>query len=406
MISAFKHIRLSGYNLTPVQDGNTLRLGLGNSGLAYYNELTGISGYLQTLITAASADINHLNITGSLVSGNAILTGLNGTQINFNAATNTIEINGNSGYFQSLSDQINLDLASTGSNLYTLLTNFSGGLSTNFASQQALYTLSGNLEATGSVLDGKINSLSGNLTANYATISNLGLTGSTLDTKVNTLSGYVNSQDVILSNQIASTGSVLDNKINSLSGYSASAANLASTGSSLYSMLTGFSGNLDANFASDLQLFTTGSTLDNKINSLSGFSASAVNLAATGSTLDTKINSLSGSVDTQIFNTGSVLNTKINTLSGYANASFVTKTSNQVFTTALNNPVGLDAYGINYPVPFAFGTTPKIQATLEVAGDVMYNLSIRSIGLTGFTGIFSDNIIEAGALLHTFASTQ
>ena len=48
MISAFKHIRLSGYNLTPVQgtawdNSSNLRLGFGNSGLAYYSELTGIS---------------------------------------------------------------------------------------------------------------------------------------------------------------------------------------------------------------------------------------------------------------------------------------------------------------------------------------------------------------------------
>ena len=42
MISAFKHLRLSGYNLTPVPgvayDGSSaLRLGFGNSGLAYYS---------------------------------------------------------------------------------------------------------------------------------------------------------------------------------------------------------------------------------------------------------------------------------------------------------------------------------------------------------------------------------
>ena len=271
MISAFKQIRLSGYNLTPVQDGNSLRLGFGNSGLAYYNEVTGISGYLQGLINNANADVNSINVTGYLGSGNLAMTGLDGVRVTFNTETNTIEINGNSGYFQGLSDQISLDLANTGSNLYTLLN---------------------------------------------------------------------------------SSGSTLDQKINSLSGA------LSSTGSSLYSMLTGFSGSLDLNFASDAQLTTTGSTLD----------------------------------------------TKINNLSGYANASFVAKTSNQVFTTPLT--IGLDAYAINYPVPFPFGNTPKIQATLEVDGDVMYNLSIRSIGLTGYTGILSDNILEAGAKIHTFASSQ
>ena len=36
----------------------------------------------------------------------------------------------------------------------------------------------------------------------------------------------------------------------------------------------------------------------------------------------------------------------------------------------------------------------------------MYNLSIKSIGTAGYTGLLSDNILEAGAKIHTFASTQ
>ena len=54
-------------------------------------------------------------------------------------------------------------------------------------------SLSGNLAATGSTLDTKINSLSGYSNANFATILNLAATGSTLDTKINSLSGYSNS---------------------------------------------------------------------------------------------------------------------------------------------------------------------------------------------------------------------
>lgn len=72
-------------------------------------------------------------------------------------------------------------------------------------------------------------------------------------------------------------------------------------------------------------LNNTGSTLNEKINSLSGWAASANNLLLTGSTLDNKINSLSGYVNSQnislsgqIFNTGSRLDNKINALSGSA----------------------------------------------------------------------------------------
>ncbi|NDG32607.1 hypothetical protein EB118_21360, partial [bacterium] len=131
-------------------------------------------------------------------------------------------------------------------------------------------------------LDNKVNSLSGNLTSNYATITNL-----------------------------FSTGSTLDNKVNSLSGWSASALNLASTGSTLDSKIGSLSGTLTSNYATISNLASTGSTLDNKINSLSGWSASAANLASTGSTLDTKINNLSGYINSTdsniVFTTGNQL---------------------------------------------------------------------------------------------------
>jgi hypothetical protein len=285
MISAFKHIRLSGSNLTPVQgtawDGSSqLRLGLGGSGLAYYSELTGISGYLQGLINTATADVNSINVTGYNAAGNLAITGLDGVKLSFNTATNTIEVNGNSGYFQALSTKINTDLATTGSTLYNLLTGFSGVLSTNFVS-------TGNFTALSGYVTGSFAALSGSLTA---------------------LSGYVNSQDIVFSGQIALTGSTLD--------------------------------------------------------------------------------------------------TKITNYSGWASATYVAKSSNQIFTKTLT--VGSDAYAVIYPVPFPYNTIPKVLATLEVDqnSDVMYNLSIRSITSGGYTGLLSDNILEAGAKIHTFASTQ
>jgi hypothetical protein len=281
MISAFKHIRLSGYNLTPVQgtawdNSSALRLGFGNSGLAYYSELTGISGYLQGLINTANADVNSINVTGYVGQGNLAITGLDGVKLTFNTQTNTIEVNGNSGYFQQLSNQISSDLATTGSTLYNLLIGFSGGLDVSFASQSEFNALSGNLVQTGFILDSKINSLS----------------------------GYVNSQNTLFSGQIALTGSILD--------------------------------------------------------------------------------------------------TKINNYSGWANATYVAKSSNQVFRSTL--APGLDSYAIIYPVPFV--GTPKVQATLEVPGEVMYNLSVRSVDQNGYTGVLSDNIAESPVYIHTFASTQ
>jgi hypothetical protein len=271
MISAFKHIRLSGYNLTPVQsaawdNSSTLRLGFGNSGLAYYSELTGISGYLKSLIDVANADVNSVNN----LSGNIYITGGDGITIDVNSSLGEIRVVGNSGYFQALSNQISSNLALTGSNLYNLFSTFTGSSTASFV------TLSGQLAATGSLLDNKIDSLS----------------------------GYVNTQDSLLSQRIVNTGSILDNKIDSLSGY--------------------------------------------------------------------------------------------------ANATYVAKNSQQVFRSQL--APGLDAYAITYPV--AFVGTPKVQATLEVPGEVMYNLSVRSVGSEGYTGLLSDNIAESPVYIHTFASTQ
>jgi len=115
-------------------------------------------------------------------------------------------------------------------------------------------------------------------------------------------------------------------------------------------------GNL-ALYATTINLASTGNTLNNSINSLSGTLTSSyatiTNLASTGSTLDTKVNNLSGTLTgnyylksnpsgfitgvdlssyatiTNLASTGSTLNTNINNLSGYINST----SSNIVFTT-------------------------------------------------------------------------
>ena len=230
MISAFKHIRLSGYNVTPIpgtiyDNTSALRLGFQGSGLAYYSELTGISGYLMSQINSANADVNNLNN----LQGNVYITGQDGITIEVNAGLGEIKVVGNSGHFKAITD-----------------------------------SLSARLDQSG--------------TAYYNT------------------------------------------------------------------------------FATKTNLFETGKALSE-------------------------------------YNTA---------YSGWANAQFVAKSSNQVFTRPL--APGLDAYAIIYPVPFA--STPKIQATLEVPGEVMYNLSVRSVDQNGYTGVLSDNIAESPVYIHTFASTQ
>jgi len=256
MISAFKHIRLSGYNLTPVQgtdylNQSVLRLGLGNTGIAYYHELTGISGYLNNLITTANSDVSTLNGLQDAVK----ITGRNGISIVVDGLTNEIIVSGNNTVVTDLINGLSGQLNTTGSNLYSYIS-----------------SLSGELDQT--QLD-------------------LALTGSTLYSYTTSLSGALNA-----------------------------------TGNALYNITTAFS--------------------------------------------------------------------------GAADAKFVKRSSQQVFTTSLTP--GADSYAIFYPVSFT--TPPKVQATLEVASDVMYNLSIKSISGYGYSGLLSDDLAEAGAKIHTFASLQ
>ena len=103
MISAFKHIRLSGYNLLPQSVDGQTRLTLNSSGVAYFSELTGASGVLNT------------------------------------------KINDFSGTFQS----------------------FVNNLDATYATDASVTTVATNLATTGSTLNTRINSLSGTLTSDY-----------------------------------------------------------------------------------------------------------------------------------------------------------------------------------------------------------------------------------------------
>jgi hypothetical protein len=244
-----------------------------------------------------------------------------------------------------------------------------------------------NLASTGSTLDNKINSLSGNLTSTYSTITNLASTGSTLDNKINSLSGsvvlkygdqviygsktfndsvyihdlYVTGDRFIVSTSdtfvesnfllLNLTGGATDGGIFFVTGAGFTGVNdlgpiigfdhsekfkfgVARRSDDLSNLsdiasvqeLRTYSGIANTTFSTISNLALTGSTLDNKIGSLSGNLTSTygtiTNLASTGSTLDNKINSLSGNLTstyatiTNLASTGSTLDSKINTLSG------------------------------------------------------------------------------------------
>lgn len=177
MISAFKHIRLSGQNLIPTFDSssNTLRLSLGGTGVAYYQELTGLSGYLHSLIRTADDDVTRINN----LSGAVTFQGGQGIGIGVDPLTNTITISGaDSGYFQGLVNTLTTNLSTTGATLDTKINTLSGYVNAQDTA------ISNNLASTGSTL-----------------ATNLASTGSTLNVKVDNLSGYVNATFVKKVNQ-------------------------------------------------------------------------------------------------------------------------------------------------------------------------------------------------------------
>ena len=382
---------------------------------------------LDNKINALSGYVSGISAGGTLPSTIVYITG-NQTISGTKTFANNLEVQG-TGIFNALdlSNISEFNFSGTNINLINGNVNISGG--TLYISGNAVltgvnlnaYATTANLFATGSTLDNKINSLSGYVNA-QSTSGQVFNTGSALDNKINALSGYVNNQDIIFSGQTSNTGSRLDNKINSLSGYINAqdiifSGQIALTGSNLYNsivflsgLFTGYTGSLDANFASDAQLFTTGSTLDNKINSLSGYVNSQDNIFSgqifnTGSRLDNKINSLSGYLNSQdiIFSgkialTGSILDNKINTLSGYVNSL---STSGQVFNTGsiLDNKINaLSGYVNNQDIIFSgqtFSTGSRLDNKINSLSGYTNSQDIIFSGQTASTGSLLDNKINS-----------
>jgi hypothetical protein len=204
------------FDISPIVSGNPLITGnlslyatttnLASTGSTLNNSINSLSGSLNSSGINLTNRINLLSGVSVLSYGNQNITG-NKTFIN------NIEVQG-TGIFNAL------DL----SNISEF--NFSG---TN------INLISGNVNVSGQIYISGNPVLTGVNLSSYATTANLASTGNTLATN------------------LASTGSTLVSSINSLSG-----------------LFTGFTGNLDATFASDTQLASTGSTLQTNINNLSG----------------------------------------------------------------------------------------------------------------------------------------
>ena len=267
--------------------------------------------------------------------------------------------------------------------------------------QTNINTLTTNLATTGNTLATNLNITGGTI------FTNIALTGSTLDKKINDLSGVsvlTYGDQLILGNKTFNGNTTINNLIVTGTQTIVNTTNFSVQSPYLLLNLTG--GAVDGGI-----FFVTGagltglndsgpiigfdhsnkfkfgiSTRNSDLSPLSDI-ASVQNIIAYSGVADNKFATI-----INLNTTGSNLQNQINTI----------LSNQQIFTTSLTP--GSDAYQINYPIPF--NLIPKIQATLEVPGNILYNLTISNINMTGYTGLLSDDLTENGAKIHTFASIQ
>jgi len=295
--------------------------------------------------------------------------------------------------------------------------------------------LSGNLTQTGVALGSKIDSLSGFVgnvsgglevriaaTGNSAVVhangmgsilsGNLTLTGQTLQGRINSLSGFVGNVSGGLETRITQTGNAAVAHANGI-GTNLS-GNLALTGSNLYALITGASGQLTGDYATKTQLTQTGVTLGAKIDSLSGFVGNVsggleVRITATGNSAVAHANGIGQIISGNLTLTGQTLQGRITSLSGFVgNVSGGLET--RIFQTG--NAAVVHANGIGAIISGNLtqtGTTlqGRINSLSGFVGNASGGLEVRVIQTgtaavshaNGIGSILSGNITQTGLQL-------
>ena len=317
------------------------------SGVKTFDVFPVVSG--NKLITGV--DLSSYATTDNLAStGSTLVTNLASTGSTLDTKINTLSgyVTGAHATFASITN-----LANTGSTLNTKINNLSGISVLTFGDQNISgnKTFINNINVSGS---GIFNALDLN------NIDALSLSGVDISITSGNIAltnrPTVNGTGVVLSGELDSTGILLSNRINSLSGYiNSSSSNIVfTTGNQTISGIKSFaqdttfgdsaqgdflviSGNNftvygSGNFTSGL--FVNGNAVLTGVD-LTSY-ATVANLASTGSTLNTKINNLSGYV-TGITGT---FGTSVNLLNTYA----VLTTGNQTINGLKTFTSGIDIY--------------------------------------------------------------
>ena len=434
------------------------KIALTQSGVLLINQntslsgfVTGVSGYLNSLIQDSVGGVSSIN-------GQSGILNINGLgNISITTGANTIFISGDTGVYGSFATVINL--ASTGSILTALITGLSGQVAVDYATKTTLaltgqqswsaannnaINLSGNLAQTGVTLINQINSLSGFTTGISGFLRGLIQESAGAVSSLNGQSGILN---IIGMGNISVTTGLNTIIISGDTGAYANFVTLASlqnTGSSLYIMLTGLSGQSVIDYATKTSLTQTGVILNSQINSLSGFSTGF------SGALQFQINSLPTAANLAL--TGSNLFVLITGLSGQANINYATiqnlaTTGQQAWTAAQNNGVNLSGNlvqtgvilggQVNSLSGFVGGISGSLQTqiaalatttNLALTGSNLFNLitglsgssdnkfativnlaltgSNLFINLTGLSGIFNSQIANTGSQVWNVANNN
>lgn len=232
---------------------------------AFSGFATGISGALQTIINlTGNAAVAHANGIGASLSGNITQTG--------------VTLNGR---INSLSGYVDQQDYATGRAAVLYVSGISGVLTTSIIATGNASVIHAN--SIGSII-------SGNLTA----------TGQTLQGRINSLSGFVGQVSGALDSRIIATGNAAVVHANGV-GINLS-GQLAQTGSILYTLLTGMSGQMTGDYATKAQLTQTGVDLGARISVLSGYVEAQD--YATGRAAILYASGLSGALNATILATG------------------------------------------------------------------------------------------------------
>lgn len=404
---------LSGNLTTTGQTLRALTLGgdtnlsgnLTTTGQTLYQLVSGTSGNLSQTGTTllgviastgqqawTAADANARNISGNLTTTGAKLSAV---QVTGSSVINAVNLTGLGGTLVIQSGAfVFISGAAGGAAGVTSVDGLNGAVTITGSGTVSTFIVNGQLIISGAAAGGAgVSSVNG--LQNAINIVATGLNSLTTNGQNIVISG-----DTSISGALASTGSNLYVILTGLSGQAntnyATVANLALTGSNLYATLTGMSGQAVTDYATKIQLTNTGVTLGATI--IGGDTNLSGNLTLTGQTLRALTLGGDTNLSGQLTTSGQTLYNLITAGSGQANINYAPALANYFYTTGVQSATDIKTFASE----IRLNSGLKTSATFF--GPANYtlgsgNLMVIATGvLTNTTGILPNPTAVSGNL--------